>query len=325
MGYTELYDLIMRKASFLCVGLDPVVEELPAAYRECEFPLFEFNKTIIDATHKFAVAYKPNTAFYEAEGVVGWKQLEMTVEYIRGLDDSLFVIADAKRGDIGNTAGRYAKAFFNTINCDAVTLAPYMGKDSVMPFLAYENKWAIVLALTSNASADDFELLRVNDSGSKIVCNQKRAVLDGVKSATVSEIESAAVDGSECDNVVGSGVIAGHDPLYRRVIEEAMKWGCVDNTMFVVGATRPEELGVIRRYCPDHFLLVPGVGAQGGTISEVVKYGMNDKCGLLVNMSRDIIYAWKRDKSRRWNEGDFAVAAGAVAEATALEMKQFIL
>jgi orotidine-5'-phosphate decarboxylase len=326
MDYSELYDLIKKKASFLCVGLDPVIEEMPADLRGCEFPLFEFNRAIIDATHEFAVAYKPNTAFYEAEGASGWKQLEMTVDYIRGLDDSLFVIADAKRGDIGNTAGRYAKAFFETMDCNAVTLAPYMGKDSVMPFLDYEGRWAIVLALTSNASADDFEILNVNDRGNNILYSHESAAVNNAGSKVVDSAGSEVVDsaGSEVVDGAESKVVARYNPLYRRVIEESMKWGNVDNTMFVVGATRPEELAVIRRYCPDHFLLVPGVGAQGGTIAEVVRYGMNDRCGLLVNMSRDIIYAWKRDKSRRWDEGDFAVAAGAVAEATALEMKQFL-
>lgn len=261
----------------MCVGLDPDLTQIPQFVKDLEYPLFEFNKAIIDATVAFAVAYKPNLAFYEAEGSKGWKQLELTIEYLRLKDPSILIIADAKRGDIGNTAQRYAAAFFDTMDCDAVTLAPYMGKDSVEPFLNYYGRWAIILALTSNPSATDFETL------------------------TTFEEKS----------------------LYREVIETAMSWGTQDNTMFVVGATRPEKLSQIREYCPNHFFLVPGVGAQGGTIAEVVKHGMNSSCGLLVNISRDIIFAWKKEDSG-FSEFDFAKAASAAAQAVALEMQKFL-
>lgn len=263
MNRNELYANIKRKRSFLCVGLDSDPALFPAHIAALEEPIFEFNKAIIDATVHYAVAYKPNLAFYEAEGAAGWAQLEKTVEYIRKKDPSVFIIADAKRGDIGNTADRYARAFFGKMDFDAVTLAPYMGRDSVEPFLKYEGKWSIVLALTSNPSASDFEM-----------------------------------------------------EMYEKVVQKGMEWGTPDNLMFVVGATRPEKLAEIRQLCSDHFFLVPGVGAQGGTIAEVAAAGMNDTCGLLVNMSRNIIFAGRGE--------DFASEAEKAARGAAFEMSQYI-
>jgi orotidine-5'-phosphate decarboxylase len=276
MNSKELYGNILRKRSFLCVGLDSDPSLFPAHLNSYENPIFEFNKAIIDATSQFAVAYKPNLAFYEAEGAKGWEQLEKTVEYIRKKDSSAFIIADAKRGDIGNTAGRYANAFFERMDFDAVTLAPYMGRDSVDPFLKFDNKWAVILALTSNPSATDFETM----------------------------------------NVVSDDINAANTPLYRKVIETAMEWGTNDNIMFVAGATRPEKLGEIRKYCPNHFLLVPGVGTQGGTIADVAKYGMNSQCGLLVNISRNIIFAGKGK--------DFDSVAAEKAKEAACEMASYL-
>lgn len=270
MNYCELESEIRKKGSFLCVGLDTDVDLIPEFLKDKENSIFEFNKAIVDATHSYSVAYKPNLAFYESYGVWGLKQLEMTVEYIRSNYPELFIIADAKRGDIGNTAQRYAKAYFESMDFDAVTLAPYMGKDSVSPFLKYEGKWSIVLALTSNKSAEDFETLKLENG----------------------------------------------EPLYKQVIKSTMEWGSRDSLMFVVGATRPEELGKIREYCPDHFLLVPGVGAQGGSLEEVAKYGMNEHCGLLVNSSRGIIYADSTEK--------FAEVAGQKAAEIALQMADML-
>ncbi|MDD2583978.1 MAG: orotidine-5'-phosphate decarboxylase [Bacteroidales bacterium] len=297
MNYKELYNNILKKKSFLCIGLDTNPALIPDFLSESDYPLFEFNKAIIDATSAFAVAYKPNLAFYEALGYRGWMQLEMTVEYIRSKDPSLFIIADAKRGDIGNTAERYAVAFFERMDCDAVTLAPYMGKDSVAPFLKFSGHWAVVLALTSNPSAEDFETL--------VTLEESSFFLNG---------------GAQEQTGLSSKQVA---PLFRRVIETAMSWGTQDNTMFVVGATRPEKLAEIREYCPNHFFLVPGVGAQGGSLKEVVKYGMNSSCGLLVNISRDIIFAWKKEKSG-FSEQNYAQAAAVAAEAVALEMKNYL-
>lgn len=276
MNYTELYNNIKAKGSFLCVGLDTDPAKIPECLQHEAEPLFEFNRRIIDATAAYTVAYKPNIAFYEAEGAAGWMQLEKTVAYIRENYPDIFIIADAKRGDIGNTADRYAKAFFGRMNFDAVTLAPYMGSDSIRPFLKYDGHWGIVLALTSNKSAEDFEILKL-ESG---------------------------------------------EPLYERVMKDTVKnvetefGNSKDRLMFVVGATRPEKLAEIRQYCPDHFLLVPGVGAQGGSLSEVVKYGLNTHCGLLVNSSRGIIYASSGT--------DFAEAAGKAAANLAAEMKSLL-
>ena len=256
MTANQLFEQIKAKRSCLCVGLDTVLENLPAALDGEQYPLFIFNREIIDATADAAVCYKPNTAFYECYGAWGWQQLEMTVAYIKEQYPEIMVIADAKRGDIGNTAARYAKAFFDNMPCDAVTVAPYMGRDSVAPFLEYKDNWAVVLGLTSNASAADFEL---------------------------------------------------EGDLYKKVIRKAMEWGTADNLMFVAGATRPEMLSEIREICPDHFLLVPGVGAQGGSVEQVAKYGLNSRCGLLINSSRGIIYASRGN--------DFAKAAASAASA----------
>ncbi|MEG1898161.1 MAG: orotidine-5'-phosphate decarboxylase [Bacteroidales bacterium] len=269
MNYLELYEQIKKKGSFLCVGLDSDPTQFPDCLKNTVFPIFEFNKEIIMATAPYTVAYKPNMAFYEAEGVLGWKQLEMTVDFLNKNYPNILIIADAKRGDIGNTAKRYAKCFYETMKFDAVTLAPYMGSDSVKPFMEYENKWSIVLALTSNTSANDFEQLNI-----------------------------------------------GEMPLYEKIIRETMTWGSKDNTMFVVGATRPQKLQEIREYCPNHFFLVPGVGAQGGTVAQVAKYGLNSHCGLLINSSRGIIFA---DKTER-----FAIVAGEKAKAMAIEMSSYL-
>jgi len=242
MTRSELTHQIFAKQSFLCVGLDPVIEKIPAHLLAFEDPIFEFNKRIIDATSEHAVAYKPNTAFYEALGVKGWESLEKTIKYI---PKECFIIADAKRGDIGNTSTAYAKTFFETLPCDAVTVAPYMGKDSVQPFLKFDGKWAIVLGLTSNEGANDFQYYTNKEE----------------------------------------------QPLYAKVISTVMEWGTSENLMFVVGATRTEQLADIRRIAPEHFLLVPGVGAQGGSLEDVFNAGSNSDCGLLVNASRSIIYA----------------------------------
>ncbi len=237
MTRSELFDQIKRKRSFLCVGLDTDV-------RKISEPQLDFNRRIIDATAKYSVAYKPNLAFYEEHGTQGWVAFEKTCEYIRSHHPEIVIIADAKRGDIGNTSEMYARAFFEQGLVDAVTLSPYMGRDTVDPFLKYDGKWAVILALTSNPSADDFETLEL--------ANGKR--------------------------------------LYEQVLETSSTWGTPDNTMYVVGATQASALEGIRKIVPDHFLLIPGVGAQGGSLSEVAKYGMNAKCGLLVNSSRNIIY-----------------------------------
>jgi orotidine-5'-phosphate decarboxylase len=244
MNHSQLFGNIKKKRSFLCVGLDSEIEKIPAFLLKEKDPVFEFNRRIIDATHKYAVAYKPNVAFYECYGAAGWNSLEKTVKYIKEKTPDILVIADAKRGDIGNTSKMYAKAFLENMPFDAITVAPYMGEDSVTPFLSYKNKWVVLLALTSNKGADDFQY---HDE-------------DGIK-------------------------------LFERVLSVSKKWGTIDNLMYVVGATRAEMLKDIRKLVPDHFLLVPGVGAQGGSLEEVAKYGINSKCGLLVNSSRGIIFA----------------------------------
>ncbi|TFH46867.1 MAG: orotidine-5'-phosphate decarboxylase, partial [Bacteroidia bacterium] len=244
MNSAELFRNIFKKRSFLCVGLDTEPEKLPASVADADDPVFEFNRQIVDATHTYTVAYKPNFAFYECRGQKGLASLEKTVRYIRGKYPDIFIIADAKRGDIGNTSKMYARAVFGEMPFDAVTVAPYMGEDSVTPFLSYPGKWAIILALTSNRGADDFQY----HTG------------DGQR-------------------------------LFERVLTVSQKWGTSDNIMYVVGATRAEMLADIRKIVPDHFLLVPGVGAQGGSLAEVAKYGMNSRCGLLVNSSRGIIFA----------------------------------
>jgi orotidine-5'-phosphate decarboxylase len=241
MTRSELITQIHLKKSFLCVGLDPDLTKIPKHLLQLEDPIFEFNKAIIDATKEYCVAYKPNTAFYEAHGVKGWQALEKTINYI---PKDCFIIADAKRGDIGNTSLAYAKAFFETLPCDAITVAPYMGADSVLPFYTYKDAWVVLLALTSNQGSADFQMLEVN--------GQK---------------------------------------LYAEVIKKALSWGNNENTMFVVGATRGEEIAELRKLAPSHFFLVPGVGAQGGSLEEVFNYGANKEVGLLVNSSRAILYA----------------------------------
>jgi orotidine-5'-phosphate decarboxylase len=258
MTTTELIDQIKLKKSFLCIGLDVDLSKIPSHLLAFEDPIFEFNKAIIDATHDLAVSYKPNTAFYEAYGIKGWLSLQKTINYINEKHPEIFTIADAKRGDIGNTSSMYAKAFFEDLNFDSVTVAPYMGKDSVEPFLTFENKHTIMLALTSNEGAFDFQTLKV----------------DGVE-------------------------------LYKQVLETSKTWKNSENLMYVVGATKAEYFTEIRKIVPDSFLLVPGLGAQGGSLSEVCKYGMNDNVGLLINSSRAIIYAS--------NGTDFAEKARAEA------------
>ena len=248
MTTQQLIEQIKIKKSFLAVGLDVDLNKIPQHLLALEDPIFEFNKAIIDATHDLTVAYKPNTAFYEAYGIKGWMSLQKTINYINSTYPDVFTIADAKRGDIGNTSSMYAKAFFEDLNFDSVTVAPYMGKDSVEPFLAFENKHTIMLALTSNEGAFDFQTLSVSD----------------------------ALGGKE---------------LYKQVLETSKTWKNSENLMYVVGATKAEYFAEIRKIVLDSFLLVPGVGAQGGSLSEVCKYGMNDNVGLLINSSRAIIYA----------------------------------
>lgn len=244
MNRQELIQQIKAKRSFLCVGLDTDLQKIPSHLQAGKDPIFEFNKEIIDQTADYAVAYKPNIAFYEALGPRGWESLARTLEYIpRGI----FTIADAKRGDIGNTSGLYAKAFFETMNFDSITVAPYMGIDSVGPFLEYAGKWVILLALTSNEGSQDFQVTTLQTG----------------------------------------------KPLYQEVLEKSSQWGSPENMMYVVGATRGEKIGEVRKIVPEHFFLVPGVGAQGGSLQDVAKYGMNKDCGLLVNSSRGIIYASK--------------------------------
>jgi orotidine-5'-phosphate decarboxylase len=265
MDQNRLFENILRKRSFLCVGLDSEMEKIPSILLRKKNAIFEFNRRIIDATHEYAVAYKPNVAFYECLGAKGWTSLELTVKYIKENFPDIFVIADAKRGDIGNTSRLYAKAFLENMPFDAITVAPYMGEDSVTPFLSYNEKWVVLLALTSNKGSDDFQYHNE----------------DGIK-------------------------------LFERVLTVSQKWGTVNNLMYVVGATRPEMMKDIRQLVPDHFLLVPGVGAQGGSLEEVAKYGLNSKCGLLVNSSRGIIFADSTE--------NFDRVAGEKAKEIQLEM-----
>ena len=274
MTTQQLIDQIKIKKTFLCIGLDVDLNKIPTHLLQLEDPIFEFNKAIIDATHDLTVAYKPNTAFYEAHGIKGWISLQKTINYINDNYPAIFTIADAKRGDIGNTSSMYAKAFFEDLNFDSVTVAPYMGKDSVEPFLAFENKHTIMLALTSNEGAFDFQTLITN--------------------AAVSE----------------------HKELYKQVLETSKSWKNAENLMYVVGATKAEYFTEIRKIVPNSFLLVPGVGAQGGSMSEVCKYGMNDTIGLLINSSRGIIYAS--------NGIDFAEKARAEALKMQQEMEAII-
>lgn len=272
MTRQELINQIRATGSFLCVGLDTDIAKLPDCLKEHEDAVFEFNKAIVDATAPYCVAYKPNSAFYECRGAKGWEELRRTCEYIKTNHPDKLLIVDCKRGDIGNTARMYAKAMFEDLKADAVTVAPYMGSDSISPFLGYEGKWVILLDLTSNPSASDFQLTK-------------------------------DIDGS---------------PLFINVLRTSSQWNGVSphNMMYVVGATRAEMLADVRKYAPDSFLLVPGVGAQGGSLEEVCRYGLNKDCGLLVNSSRGIIYASMAE--------DYAHAAAAKAKAMRDVMVQLI-
>lgn len=269
MTTEKLVAEIKRKKSFLCIGLDVDLNKIPSHLLQTEDPIFEFNKAIIDATHHLAVSYKPNTAFYEAYGIKGWKSLEKTINYINKNYPEIFTIADAKRGDIGNTSTMYAKAFLEDLAFDSVTVAPYMGKDSVEPFLAFKDKHTIMLALTSNQGAFDFQTKKIDNK-----------------------------------------------EVYKHVLETSKSWENSENLMYVVGATKAEYFIEIRKIVPNSFLLVPGVGAQGGSLLEVCKYGLNDQIGLLINSSRGIIYAS--------NGTDFAEKAAIAAEKLQQEMTAFI-
>jgi len=271
MNRLQLIQQIEQKKSYLCVGLDTDITKIPKHLRSHPNAVFEFNKQIIDATKDLCVTYKINTAFYEALGLKGWEALEQTVNYI---PKDIFTIADAKRGDIGNTSAQYAKAFFETLNFDAITVAPYMGEDSVKPFLEYDNKWTVVLGLTSNTGSKDFEQLNV------------------VNQVTNNE-----------------------EFLYERVLRKVSEWGTPNNLMFVVGATKARDLEHIRKIIPEHFLLVPGIGTQGGSLEDVSKYGMNKDCGLLVNASRAIIFAGENE--------NFAEEARKVAQEYQKEMSGY--
>lgn len=262
----QLIEKIQQKKSFLCIGLDTDIQKIPKHLQTTKHPVFEFNKAIIDATKDFCVSYKINTAFYESQGLKGWEAMEQTLQYI---SSEHFTIADAKRGDIGNTSAQYAKTFFETLPFDAVTVAPYMGADSVKPFLEYTNKTTILLGLTSNKSANNFELQKI-----------------------------------------------GNSFLYEKVLQTAITWGTENNLMFVIGATQASELANIRKIIPNHFLLVPGVGAQGGSLQEVSKYGMNNEVGLLVNVSRSIIFASHGE--------NFAEEAAKVARQYQIEMSNYL-
>lgn len=268
MTRAELVEQIRLKQSFLCVGLDTDIDKIPAHLLDSEDPIFEFNKAIIDATKDYCVAYKPNIAFYECLGPKGWESLKKTIDYI---PKNCMTIADAKRGDIGNTSTYYAKTFFEYLNCDAVTVAPYMGEDSVTPFQVFDGKWVILLALTSNKGALDFQF-------------------------------TTDKNGEE---------------LYKKVLRKSSKWGSDENLMYVVGATRAEGIAEVRKIVPNHFFLVPGVGAQGGSLEEVANYGWNAECGLLVNASRSILYAS--------NGADFAEMAGQEALNLQREMQAILI
>ncbi|HMV09887.1 MAG TPA: orotidine-5'-phosphate decarboxylase [Cyclobacteriaceae bacterium] len=267
MNKAQLFEQIRKKNSYLCVGLDTDISKIPAHLKNSSDPVFEFNKQIIDATHEYCIAYKPNIAFYEALGSRGWECLAKTLEYI---PKDCFTIADAKRGDIGNTSSLYAKAFFEQMNFDSITVAPYMGEDSVKPFLEFKNKWVILLAHTSNSGSSDFQLIE-SKSGKK---------------------------------------------LYEEVILKSQQWGTPEQLMYVVGATRADKIADIRKLAPEHFFLVPGIGAQGGDLAETSKHGLNKQCGLIVNSTRAIIYA-SADK-------DFAKAAGLEAKKVSEEMSSLL-
>lgn len=267
MNKQELFENIRRKKSFLCVGLDTDIKKIPEHLLKEEDPIFAFNKAIIDATAPYCIAYKPNLAFYESMGVKGWIAFERTINYIKQNYPDQFIIADAKRGDIGNTSAMYARTFFEELDIDSVTVAPYMGEDSVTPFLTYEGKWVILLALTSNKGSQDFQLTEDKDG----------------------------------------------ERLFEKVLKTSQDWANDENMMYVVGATQGRMFTDVRKLAPNHFLLVPGIGAQGGSLEEVCKYGMNDTCGLIINSSRAIIYA---DKSE-----NFAKIAGEEAKKVQLQME----
>ena len=269
MNKQQIINQIKAKKSFLCVGLDTDIKKIPQHLLNEEDPVFAFNKSIIDATAEYAVAYKPNTAFYEVYGAKGWASLEKTINYIKEKHPEIFVIADAKRGDIGNTSANYARAFFETLKADALTVAPYMGVDSVEPFLGFEDKWVVLLALTSNKGSKDFQYLNA--------------------------------EGKE---------------LYKNVLMKSQEWADDNKMMYVVGATHPEELGEIRKMLPNHFFLVPGVGAQGGDLQAVARHGLNGQIGLLVNSSRGIIYAS--------NGEDFAEKAAGEAKKLQQQMEELL-
>lgn len=270
MTRKELFENIKRKRSFLCVGLDTDIKKIPQHLLAEEEPIFAFNKAIIDATAQYCVAYKPNLAFYESLGVEGWIAFEKTVKYIQTNYPDMFIIADAKRGDIGNTSEMYARSFFDHLNIDSVTVAPYMGEDSVKPFLGYEGKWVILLALTSNKGSHDFQMIKDTEG----------------------------------------------EQLFERVMRTAQTWATPEEMMFVVGATQGERFTDVRKVAPQSFLLVPGVGAQGGSLQDVCKYGMIDDCGLLVNSSRGVIYVSKGE--------DFAEAAAQAAADVQKEMEEIL-
>jgi orotidine-5'-phosphate decarboxylase len=271
MTYPQIVEQIKKKKSFLCVGLDSDMQKMPPCLLKEKDPVFEFNRQIVEATNPYAIAYKPNLAFYESRGAAGWETLQKTVRFIRENYPELFLIADAKRGDIGNTSGMYARAFFEEMDFDAITVAPYMGNDSVEPFLSYPGKWIILLALTSNKGASDFQFLTNSATG---------------------------------------------ENLFETILRTSKKWGTEKNIMFVVGATKAEMLTKVREIVPDHFLLVPGVGAQGGSLADVALYGMNKQCGLIVNSSRGIIYAS--------SEENFAEVAGQKAAGIQEEMAMIL-
>ena len=280
MNRQELFEQIKKKKSFLCVGLDSDINKIPKHLMNHEDPVFAFNKEIIDATLPYTVAYKPNIAFYESRGADGWNSLEKTINYLNEKAPEVFTIADAKRGDIGNTSKMYAQAFFENMDFDAITVAPYMGEDSVSPFLEYKSKWVILLALTSNKGASDFQLYR-RDIGEALNRLGIRSVLP--------------------------------KRLFERVLLRSQQWGYVENMMYVIGATKSEYFIKVRQHAPYHFLLVPGIGAQGGSLEEVAEYGMNNQCGLLVNSSRGIIFASQ--------ETDFATVAAEKAQEVQQQME----
>jgi orotidine-5'-phosphate decarboxylase len=274
MKKSEIFEQIKQKKSFLCVGLDTDIQKIPAHLLKEEDPIFAFNKAIIDATAPYCIAYKPNLAFYESLGLKGWVAFEKTIHYLKTNYPEQFIIADAKRGDIGNTSAMYARSFFGELDIDSVTVAPYMGEDSVSPFLTYEGKWVILLALTSNKGSHDFQLMED----------------------------------------------AQGERLFEKVLKTSQQWGNDENMMYVVGATQGSMFKDIRKYAPNHFLLVPGIGAQGGSLEEVCKYGMNSTCGLIVNSSRAIIYA---DKSEHFAEAA-ANEARKVQEQMAEQLKAIL-